>query len=202
MAKMLFAEKLRQEYRDLFANCVITNKRLSLVNQIVEAILVNKKRYEDVVTAITPADAVSPVPWFFVAVIHNMERSLSFKHHLHNGDPLTARTVSVPAGRPQEGEPPFTWEESAIDSLLLKNIDKWGEWDISGLLYKIEEYNGWGYRLYHANVKTPYLWSFSNNYVKGKYIGDGQWSDEAISAQCGAAVLLKRMSERGLIELK
>jgi len=36
---------------------------------------------------------------------------------------------------------------------LLKGIDKWGEWDISGILYKLEEYNGWGYRQYHPHVK-------------------------------------------------
>ena len=31
-------------------------------------------------------------------------------------------------------------------------------------------FNGWGYRLYHPNVKTPYLWSYTDKYSKGKYI--------------------------------
>jgi hypothetical protein len=40
---------------------------------------------------------------------------------------------------------------------------------------------------------SPYLWSFSNNYIKGKDITDGSWSDSAISNQCGAAILFKRL---------
>jgi len=39
----------------------------------------------------------------------------SFKLHLHNGDPLTARTVNVPKGRPKTGQPPFAWGISAKD---------------------------------------------------------------------------------------
>jgi lysozyme family protein len=40
------------------------------------------------------------IPWGFVAVIHNMEASLDFTKHLHNGDPLTSKTVQVPVARP------------------------------------------------------------------------------------------------------
>ena len=53
------------------------------------------------------------VPWGFVAAVHTMEAGLDFARHLHNGDPLTGRTVHVPAGRPKKGDPPFIWEESA-----------------------------------------------------------------------------------------
>jgi len=63
----------------------------------------------------------------------------------------------------------------------------------------MESYNGWGYRLYHPNVKSPYLWSYSNQYEKGKYVADATWDKDAVSAQCGGAVLLKRMEERGII---
>jgi lysozyme family protein len=40
------------------------------------------------------------IPWYVVAVIHNMEAGQNLRTHLHNGDSLTARTVHVPAGRP------------------------------------------------------------------------------------------------------
>src|SRR5262249_24093908 len=70
---------------------------------------------------------------------------------------------------------------------------------LAGTLYKLEEYNGFGYRLYHPDVLTPYLWSFSNQYSGGKYVADGTWSPTAKSKQCGAAVLLRRMAENGTI---
>jgi lysozyme family protein len=104
----------------------------------------------------------------------------------------------VPAGRPVKGTPPFTWEESAADALTLRKIDQWKDWTIEGVLYQIEGYNGWGYRLHHPTVLTPYLWSFSNHYIKGKYIADGTWSDNAVSNQCGAGVLLKGMDFQGV----
>ena len=96
-------------------------------------------------------------PWYVVGVIHALESSLNFGRHLHNGDPLTARTVQVPAGRPKTGQPPFTWEASASDALRYQGFDKWKDWSIPGTLFKLEGYNGFGYRDHHADVPSPYL---------------------------------------------
>jgi hypothetical protein len=119
--------------------------------------------------------------------------------HLHNGDPLTQRTRHVPAGRPADGNPPFTWQASAVDALRLRRVDRVADWSLHRILYELEGYNGWGYRLHHPHVKSPYLWSFSNQYTRGKYIADGTWSDSAVSGQCGAAVLVRRLEQRGEI---
>jgi lysozyme family protein len=127
------------------------------------------------------------VPWYFT--IHN--RSDMNHQALHNGDPLSARTVQVPAGRPPKGQPPFTWEESAADALALKRLDAQTDWTLAGTLYQLECYNGWGYRRHHPHVLSPYLWSFSGHYTCGKYVADGRWSEAATSRQCGAAVLLR-----------
>jgi hypothetical protein len=70
-------------------------------------------------------------------------------------------------------------------------------WNLERILYELEGYNGWGYRLYHPHVKSPYLWSFSNHYTRGKYVADGTWSDTARSQQCGAAVIIKRLEQKG-----
>jgi lysozyme family protein len=129
-----------------------------------------------------------------------MESSLSFEKHLHNGDSLAHRTVQVPANRPKKGNPPFTWEESATDALSLKGLNAHTDWSLSGTLYQLEGYNGWGYRLYHPHVLSPYLWCYSMHYKSGKYIADGTWSESAVSKQCGSATLLRRMAENGLIE--
>jgi len=136
------------------------------------------------------------VPWFVVGVIHAMECGLSFAGHLHNGDPLTARTRQVPKGRPAAGEPPFGWEESALDALTMPphGLHRIAAWPIERIAYELEKYNGFGYRRFHPGVKSPYLWSYSNHYTAGKYVADGQWSSSAVSSQCGAMVLLERLA--------
>ncbi len=186
---MNLTEELKDDYSQLFDTCIIKPAQASLVEAVIKKILDNKNRYQSV-------GNVLGIPWYFIAVIHNMESSLNFKCHLHNGDPLTARTVHVPAGRPSQGNPPFTWEESAMDSLRLQKLDAWKDWSLSGLLFKLEAYNGFGYRTKHPEVLSPYLWSFSNHYTSGKFVADGRWSDTAVSNQCGAAVLLRRLAER------
>ncbi|MCL4524068.1 MAG: hypothetical protein M1453_02010 [Acidobacteria bacterium] len=187
------SENLRREYENLFNTCTTRPDCTKVVEALVAKLQANKARYQSVSEAIG-------IPWSFVAVIHNMEAGLNFSRHLHNGDPLAARTVQVPAGRPKTGNPPFTWAESAGDALAMKGLSAATDWSLAGTLYQLERYNGWGYRLRHPHVLSPYLWSFSNHYTSGKYVADGTWSDSAVSKQCGAAVLLRRMAENGQVE--
>ena len=102
--------KLKEEYERLFDSCQVRDGKLPVVERIIGNILKNKKRYEEVGRRVR-------IPWYFIAVIHNMEGGLNFNTHLHNGDPLTKRTQHIPRGRPKSGTPPFTWEESSIDAL-------------------------------------------------------------------------------------
>jgi len=176
--------KLRKEYDSLFASCKTHVDKEATLKAITDKITANQARYESVAAA-------SGVPWQVIAAIHNMEASLSFTKHLHNGDPLSARTVQVPAGRPVSGSPPFTWEESAVDALAYDKLTAWTDWSLAGTLYKLEGYNGWGSR--GKDINTPYLWSFCQHYTSGKYIADHVWSDTAVSKQCGAALILKAL---------
>lgn len=194
MSSINLTKALSAEYFDLFQTLEIAPGHFSEVDAIVDRLLERKSAYK------TVADSVG-APWFFVGVIHNMESSLNFNCHLHNGDSLKERTHHVPKDRPAAGNPPFTWEESAIDALQLRKVDQVDDWGLDHLLYELEGYNGWGYRKFHQHVKSPYLWSFSNQYTKGKYVADGTWSDTAVSRQCGAAVLIKRLEQRGEIPL-
>jgi lysozyme family protein len=144
--------------------------------------------------------AGSSVPWYFIACVHYMECSFNFKKHLHNGDPLTGYTVHVPANRPKVGHaPPFTFEESAVDAIKLMKYDQVTNWSLSFILLKLEGYNGFGYN--RKGIHTPYLWSYSNHYTKGKYVKDGVYDADAVSSQLGAAVILKRMEQRALISI-
>ena len=192
--RIRFAD-VKDEYSNLWAEMAIHRKKLPEVDTIIERIVRHKETYRSV-------EQLTKVPWFAIAIIHNLEAGGDFNRHLHNGDPLTVRTVHVPAGRPRSGNPPFTWEESAVDALEYDGLTtQVTDWSVEYLAYMFEAFNGWGYRLSHPHVKSPYLWSFSNHYTNGKYVGDGRWSETAVSRQCGAMLLLKRLQEKGHIRL-
>ena len=130
------------------------------------------------------------IPWYFVAATHGLEASFNFRAHLHNGDfPLTARTRQVPAGRPSPWLPPSDWESSALDAMRLLGFSGQSDWSLPRCLYRLEAYNGFGYR--RAGRASPYLWSFSTLYHRGKFVADGKFDPNARSKQCGAAVMLK-----------
>lgn len=190
MSKHTF-DKYKDEYIKLYYSCKILDSKISIVDDIIDKITSNKSKY------ITVSEKTK-VPWYVIAVLHNMESSLNFKCHLHNGDPLTAKTKQVPAGRPISGSPPYTWEESAIDALNMKL--PYNNWSIAGICYFCEKYNGFGYR--NKNTNSPYLWSFSNNYKGGKYVADGIWDPIAMSKQCGAITILKQMEHRKIISIE
>lgn len=171
----------RDEYADLWESMSILPDRKSEVMATARRILGNQSRYEDV-------SAETGVPWFVIGIIHSMECGLSFKQHLHNGDSLARRTVQVPKGRPTTHDGPFTWEESAIDALQYDGLDNVSEWSVERIAFELEKFNGTGYR--RKGIHSPYLWSYSNQYERGKYIRDGVWSPTAISQQCGAMPIL------------
>lgn len=191
---MELTKELREEYARLFAGCRVRPEHLSAVDKVVEKSLRNQQRYETVARRLA-------MPWFVVAVIHSLESGQSFSRHLHNGDPLTARTTHVPAGRPRSGQPPFTWEVSAADALKGQGLHKVGTWTVPVMLFRLEQYNGFGYRRHHPEVLSPYLWSFTNKYRKGKFVADGKFSATAVSKQVGAVAVIRRLHERKEIEL-
>jgi lysozyme family protein len=190
MADVELTAALRREYEALFATCRVRPERWAEVDHVVDGLLGGRERYR------AAGDEVG-VPWPVVAVLHSLEASLDFERHLHNGDPLSGRTVHEPAGRPVGGSPPFSWHASAVDALRASGLSRGRDWGLAATLYRLERTNGWGYRLHHPEVLSPYLWSFSEHYDLGKYVADGRWSGTAVSRQPGAAVLLRRLAERG-----
>jgi lysozyme family protein len=180
---------LRGEYGRLYRKLSVRAERSESVDWHLEMIRKSKARYESV-------GEQTGVPWYFIAVTHGLEASFNFRAHLHNGDfPLTARTRQVPAGRPTKWLPPSDWESSAKDALRLLGFTGQKDWSLERTLYRLEAYNGFGYRGY--GVPTPYLWSFSNHYDRGKYVADGKFSTTARSQQCGSAVMLKMLADAG-----
>lgn len=185
-------EQLKPEYERLFNTCEIKPSKFAEIDSIANRIIQNKSRYEAIGKPLN-------MPWYFIGITHCMECGLSFNKHLHNGDPLTARTVQMPKGRPKTGHPPFSFEDSARDALVYEGFDKVMDWSIPGTLYLFEKYNGFGYRNSKINIPTPYLWSYSNHYNKGKYAADGKYDTTLVSKQCGTATILRRLAEKQAI---
>jgi len=188
---MQFSPAADKEYRRLFETAEVRPEHRRGAVQEAESLVEHKKRYRK-------AGKPVGVPWWVVAVIHDLEASRRFDRHLHNGDPLSARTVHVPKGRPP-GPPPFTWEQSASDALTFDGLGDQDDWSLGHALFRLEAFNGFGYRPKHIN--SPYLWSFCQHYAKGKFASDGHFDAALVSQQCGAAVLLKVMADEGHITL-
>lgn len=180
----------RDGYERLLATVQVRPSWRPNINSLISKIWVHKDRYMEI-------ENQTGVPWRFIAVIHSLECGLSFNCHLHNGDPLTKRTRLVPRGHPKA--PPangqyYTWEESAVDALKLKNLHQLTDWSDARVAYELERYNGFGYRQFRIN--SPYLWSGSNHYSRGKYVADGVWNSQAVSQQTGAMLLYLALSEK------
>lgn len=180
---------METNYSDLFVSSYVLPAKVMQVLRLVDRIEKARYQYEDV-------EDGTGIPWWCVAAIHNLESSLNFSCHLHNGDPLTARTTHVPAGRPVAGTPPFEWSVSASDAL--SSTWRPTSWNLDGCLEFMERYNGLGYRKY--GIYSPYLWSFTNLYVSGLFVADGKFDPFSVSGEVGAAALLKSMEEQGLVQ--
>jgi lysozyme family protein len=180
---------LKPEYARLFSSASVREEHRETVDWHFSMIKKYRARYEGVGSSVA-------VPWYFIAAIHGLESSFNFRAHLHNGDfPLTARTRQVPAGRPVVWLPPADWESSAKDALRLLGFTGQSDWSLERTLYRLEAYNGFGYRM--RGVPTPYLWSFCNHYEAGKFVSDGSWNAKAKSQQCGSATILKLLADAG-----
>lgn len=175
-------DTLKDEYQSLWDKMVINTD--NDVPYCVKLILRGEDRYKAIVNN-------TAIPWQFVGICHLMEGSCNFSKHIHNGDSLKDRTVQVPKGRPIEGNPPFTFEDSCKDWIELMGYDKINEWSVPQMLFLFESNNGFGYRKWKVN--SPYLWSQTNNYISGKYVADGKFDENAVSKQTGCAPILKRL---------
>jgi lysozyme family protein len=173
---------LQDEYAQWYAACKVRPERRGELAYYLKRLAQGQAVYQQLATELA-------IPWAFIGITHGMECGFNFKTHLHNGDPLSSRTAHVPAGRPTTGNPPFTWNQSARDALIYKGYHQIGDWSAAHMLYLFERYNGMGYR--RRGLPTPYLWSYSTLYEKGKFVADGHFDPQAVSKQCGAALILK-----------
>lgn len=179
-------------YADLLSKAKLNSDDLSKKKMLLyrAKILANVKRYQFV-------QKETGVPWQLIAAIHGLEASFGFGACFANGDPLNKVTTHVPKGR----GPFLTWEASAIDELKRHHTDAIDHWTIPLCLQFAERWNGLGHLQKHPDVNTPYLWSFTNLYKKGKYVADGKYDPNAVSKQVGVAAVLLDFKANNALEI-
>jgi lysozyme family protein len=132
------------------------------------------------------------VPWWAIGVIHLREADLNFNDQLAQGDPLDRVSTHVPAGRgPFYGADAFL--RGCLDALIdcAPHAAHWTDWSPGGSAVLFELYNGLGYA--NRGVPSPYNWSGSDQYVRGKYVADDVYSATAVDVQPGCMPVLKLM---------
>lgn len=147
-------------------------------------LLVNaKSRYQTV-------EVKTGVPWAVIAVIHERESSQSWTASLAQGDSWAHVSIHVPKDR----GPFASWEEAAMDALVVcpPHAARWDDWTVEGALTLLEQYNGTGYAA--MGIPSPYIWSATDQYHRGKYTSDSHFDPDAVDHQIGCAALLARMS--------
>lgn len=177
-------------YQSEFSSCVLAldDRKSLILDNAVDHLIENKIRYQRI-------ERMTNVPWYLVGSLHYRESSFNFTTYLGNGDALSQETTHVPQGR----GPFTTWESGAIDALEYDGLSNRSNWTIALCLMLAEKWNGLGYLKYHTNVLSPYVWSFTNMYVAGKYGSDGHFNPELVDAQAGVAAIFKEMQSRGVM---
>jgi len=173
---------LKAEYAQQYHSMVINSNRLAAVKSAAAKINKGKTKYQEV-------EKITNVPWYFIGMLHLRESDCDFNTHLHNGDPLAARTRHVPAGRPLTGTPPFSFEFSAVDALKIQGYTDIKDWSIERIAYCSEAFNGWGYR--YRGFPSAYLWAGTNQYARGKFVSDGVFNPNVVDTQLGCMAVLK-----------
>lgn len=146
----------------------------------------NKARYERV------ADATG-IPAELIAALHWRESTGNFSTYLHQGDPLGKPAVHVPKDIPLF----TTWEPAAEHALDSKSYitDKLSltkdTTDLAALATFAEYYNGLGY--YNKGKPSPYVWSGTDQYSRGKYVADGRYSSVTKDRQLGVVAMIQHI---------
>lgn len=174
----------------MYFNALIRPQNENIAMLRAQTVLKHKARYKLV------ADSVG-VPWYLLGCIHALESGNDFKGVLHNGEKIIGtgrKTTLVPRGRG-----PFTsWESAAVDAILSQwRPEKWG---LGEALEFLERWNGLGYR--RRGVNSPYLWSMTTLYTKGRFVADGKYDANSVSRQVGACAILKCLEKLGELEVK
>lgn len=175
---------------------VLDSGRKSHFEAIAKKILLpaHWERYVKISKAVWPTNASLVLP-AMVGVYHYREADLNFACQLAQGDPLDRPSTHEPAGvgpfHDHDGEDAFHWGAVVALTDCAPHAGKWTDWSAGGTMTISEEYNGLGYA--NRGVPSAYVWSGSNQYVRGKYVADHDYDPNAVDIQDGCACILKSL---------
>ena len=145
----------------------------------------NQKRYEAV-------SQKTGVPAPLIAALHWRESTGDFTTYLHQGDKLGRKARHVPRNIPVFS----VWEDAAVHALTMSDKAavrddlgmKSDTRDAAAMATYAEFYNGLGYD--GRNTASPYVYSGTDNYSRGKYFSDGHYSKSYQDQQLGVLAMV------------
>lgn len=165
--------ELRPEYLKLITSAQIIFNHVNDVARSVHNTLAQRPVYEEISKA-------TGVPWQVIGLIHMREGN----NHLNQG---------IRQGLPVD---PRFFIHDAIQ--VISSRQKPDQWDIAGILWFCESFNGFGPR--HHGIHTGYLWAGTSFYWRGKYDRDGHWNPTLVDEQVGIATALLMMKSQGIVQ--
>jgi len=160
-------EALEPDYEKLLDTMEVRDNWKGIITAAANRLITHSNRYLVVQTA-------TGVDWELIAAIHEREAGGDFRLDLREGAHIRAAT----------------WEADTINALseqgvtqLFKNNPK-DHAKEEFAVWIAERWNGFGYR-WNGYGPSPYLWSGTNHYSKGKYSSDGHYDPNLVDQQVG-----------------
>jgi lysozyme family protein len=185
------AEIIRNQKR--WDTMVVHPNRIPELDKTAARLFSSKDRYVEVESRLTALGYYCP--WWFTAITSEREYGgpPHWDRQLSQGDPLSRVSWNVPAGRgPFHG--PDAWLRGCLDALIdcaphtaRDNHD----WTPGGVATAFGDFNGEGYAM--RGLPSPYEWSGSDQYVKGKFTRDHYFDPNVVDVQEGCMPLLSRL---------
>ena len=166
-AKTTSWEALEPDYAKMLDSMEVRDNWKGQITQAANRLIAHSDRYLTVQVA-------TGVDWELIAAIHYREANGNFALDIREGGHIRAAT----------------WEADSINALkeqgvtqLFKNNPK-DHLKEEFAVWIAERWNGFGYR-WNGYGPSPYLWSGTNHYTRGKYSSDGHYDPNLVDAQMG-----------------
>lgn len=152
--------------------------------------LVHKAEYQQIADEVHKQTG-HRFPWWFIPLVHERECVRGVDNWLCNiaqGCKYAVKCNIIPHSGPFG-----TFFQAAVDALIVQapHAGKWTNWSGGGALTIAEAYNGLGYA--RMGRPSPYIWSGTDQYVRGKYVSDGKYDANKVDTQLGVAVALQAL---------
>lgn len=190
--KRTFTDKIYDKHKGLLAQHEVKlsgglQAGMDKFKKLFEA---NRERYEAVAKK-------TGIPAELIAALHFRESSGNFNTYLHQGDPLGRPPTHWPTNIPTFSK----WEDAAVHALtqkasIKKDLGMTADTsDLASMATFAEYYNGLGY--HNRGLVSPYVYSGTTEYKKGKYVADGKFDPNTVDAQLGVIAMVKAVSGTG-----